>query len=265
MEGLLAYPVGYRAGDRFPLVTVSHGGPRSSAQFGNWEPTRLVSVLAGQGYGVLLPNYRGSTGYGDAFMRDMVGGYFKNADLDVLAGVDALIGRGLADPDRLIAMGWSAGGHMTNKLITETGRFKAASSGAGAADWLSMVGQSDVWMSRTPQFGGTPWQQHAPVQVYRDQSVIQNAWKVTTPTVFYAGEDDRRVPSNQGLLMYRGVKAAGVPTELYLAKGEPHNFRKPSNQLFKIQTDLAWFARYLGREPYTPSYPNGAAEKGEAK
>ena len=95
-------------------------------------------MLTARGYAVLKPNYRGSTGYGNAFLRDVVGGYFKNMHLDVLAGVDFLIKQGIADPDRLAAMGWSAGGHLTNKLITFTDRFKAASSGAGAANWISM-------------------------------------------------------------------------------------------------------------------------------
>ena len=94
-------------------------------------------MLAGKGYVGLQPNYRGSTGYGDAFLRDMVGHYFQNAHLDVMAGVDELIRRGIADPDRMVKMGWSAGGHMTNKIITFTDRFKAASSGAG-------VGELDV-------------------------------------------------------------------------------------------------------------------------
>jgi dipeptidyl aminopeptidase/acylaminoacyl peptidase len=263
IEGLLVYPVGYRKGVRFPMVTVSHGGPRSAAQFGNWDIPRSVVVLAGQGYGVLLPNYRGSTGYGDAFMRDMVGGYFTHAHLDVLAGVDAMIDRGLADPDRLIAQGWSAGGHMTNKLVTVTGRFKAASSGAGASDWVSLYGESDIWLSRTPWFGAAPWAKDAPLQVYRDQSVLQDAWKVTTPTLLYVGEEDKRVPPTQAILFYRGIKAAGAPTELYIAKGEPHNFRRPSNQLFKIQTDLAWFAKYLGREPYEPDFPEVALRKND--
>ncbi|WFL77711.1 prolyl oligopeptidase family serine peptidase [Altererythrobacter arenosus] len=258
LEGLLVYPVGHVAGERFPLVTITHGGPRSSSQFGSWNDSRFVAVLAGEGYGVFLPNHRGGTGYGDAFMRDMVGGYFTHAHHDVMDGIDALIERGLADPDRLIKMGWSAGGHMTNKLITETGRFKAASSGAGASDWLSMYGESDIRHDRTPWFGDAPWVRKAPIKSYRDQSVIQNAWQVTTPTVFYVGGDDVRVPPTQSILLYRGIKAAGVPTELFIAKGEPHNFRKPSHQLFKIQTDLSWFASHLGRDQYVLRFPEAA-------
>ncbi|WP_299329115.1 prolyl oligopeptidase family serine peptidase [Parasphingopyxis sp.] len=255
IEGLLVYPIGYEPGQRFPLVTITHGGPRSSSQFGSWNASRYVPVLAGQGYGVLLPNHRGGTGYGDAFMRDMVGNYFRNAHLDVLSGIDALVERGLADPDRLVKMGWSAGGHMTNRLITITDRFAAASSGAGVADWVSLYGESDRRRNRTPWFGGSPWEEGAPLDAYRAQSPLAGAWNVRTPTLFFTGEDDERVPPTQGILMYRAVRAAGTPTELYIADGEPHNFREPRNRLFKINAELQWYARHLGLPEYQPVLP----------
>lgn len=259
LEGLLVYPVHYRAGDRFPLITITHGGPRSSSQFGSWNMSRAVPVFTGQGYGVFLPNHRGGTGYGDAFMRDMVGRYFNNAHLDVLDGIDALVARGLADPDRLVAMGWSAGGHMTNKLITITDRFKAASSGGGVADWVSLYGESDVRENRTPWFGGSPWQQNAPLASYSEQSILKDAWRVKTPTLFFNGEKDERVPATQAILMYRGVRAAGASTSLYLGEGEPHNFKKLSNQLFKINTELGWFARHVTGSEYRLSLPASVA------
>jgi len=258
IEGLLAYPVGHREGERFPLVTITHGGPRASSQFGSWNASRYLPVLTGLGYGVFLPNHRGGTGYGDAFMRDMVGGYFTNAQDDILRGVDYLIDRGLADPDRLIKMGWSAGGHMTNKLITLTDRFRAASSGAGAGEWVSMYGESDTRYGRTPWFGGPPWSRDAPLDAYRDQSPITRAWRVATPTLFFVGEKDLRVPPTQSILMHRAVKAAGAPTALYIAEDEPHNFRKPAHQLFKINTELTWFARHALGVAYAPVLPAAA-------
>lgn len=259
IEGLLAYPVGYQEGQTFPLVTITHGGPRSSSQFGSWNVSRYIPVLTGQGYGVLLPNHRGGTGYGDAFMRDMVGNYFRNAHLDVLSGIDALIERGLADPERLVKMGWSAGGHMTNRLITITDRFAAASSGAGVADWVSLYGESDRRYNRTPWFGGTPWQEGAPYDAYRDQSPLAGTWNVQTPTLFFSGGDDERVPPTQAILMYRAVRDAGTPAELYIAEGEPHNFREPRNRLFKINRELAWYANHLGLPDYQPTLPDIAS------
>jgi len=261
LEGLLVYPLNYVEGEAFPLVTITHGGPRSSSQFGAWNVSRAVSVYAGQGYGVFLPNHRGGTGYGDKFMRDMVGGYFTNADKDVISGIDALIEDGLADPNQLLKQGWSAGGHMVNWLITETDRFKAASSGAGAADWVSMYGESDVRHNRTYNFGGTPWQKRAPLRTYQKQSPLYQSHKITTPTLFWAGEKDVRVPPTQSILMHRGAKAAGAKTELYIAKGEPHNFRKLSHRLFKINTEIAWYAKYLCQEIPEAELPDEAFDK----
>ena len=258
IEGLLVYPIGYEKGQRYPLVTITHGGPQASARFGTWFASNYLPVLAGQGYMVLLPNHRGGTGYGDRFMRDMVGRYFRNAHHDVMDGIDAMIDRGLADPDRLITMGWSAGGHMVNKLITHTDRFKVASSGAGASDWLTMHGESDSRFARQFIFGGTPWQRDAPRSRYTQDSPLRNVWRVTTPTLFFVGEDDRRVPPTQSILMYRGVRATGTPTVLYQADDEPHNFRKPANQLFKINTELGWYAGFALGERYEPVLPAAA-------
>ena len=251
IEGLLYYPLDYVAGARVPLVVQTHGGPASSDRFGFGAWSSYTAVLAARGYAVLKPNYRGSTGYGDAFLRDMVGHYFKNAHLDVLAGVDALVARGIADPDRLIKMGWSAGGHMTNKLITFTDRFKAASSGAGAANWVSMYGQSDVRSYRTPWFGGTPWQANAPIDLYWEQSPLRDVAKVKTPTIFIVGEKDPRVPLAQSIEMHRALKSLGVPTTLYVAPREPHGFVELRHQLTKINVELEWFERWVTKRPYT--------------
>ncbi|NQY98495.1 MAG: S9 family peptidase [Henriciella sp.] len=258
IEGLLVYPIGYERGQRYPLVTITHGGPQSSARFGTWFTTNYLPVLAGQGYMVLLPNHRGGTGYGDSFMRDMAGRYFRNSHHDVMDGIDAMIDRGLADPDALIKMGWSAGGHMVNKLITHTDRFKVASSGAGASDWLSMHGESDSRHPRQFIFGGTPWQREAPRREYTRDSPLRDAWKVSTPTLFFVGENDTRVPPTQSILMHRAVLATGTPSALYQAEDEPHNFRKPANQLFKINTELDWYAAFALRQRFEPVLPEAA-------
>ena len=135
VEGILYYPTDYQPGTRYPLAVQTHGGPQASDKFGfATGTTSYVPVLTGKGYAVLKPNYRGSTGYGNPFLRDMVGHYFKNAHLDVMAGVDQVIRMGVADSSRMAKMGWSGGGHMTNKIITFTHRFRAAASGAGAGN-----------------------------------------------------------------------------------------------------------------------------------
>jgi dipeptidyl aminopeptidase/acylaminoacyl peptidase len=260
IEGLLFYPVDYAAGRRYPLVVQMHGGPAESDKFGA-GPGLLLSyfpVLAANGYAVLRPNYRGSTGYGNAFYRDVVGGYFRNMHLDVLAGVDALIKRGVADPDRLVVMGWSAGGHLTNKLITMTTRFKAASAGAGVADWTSMYAQTDTRVNRTVWFGGTPWQKNAPIAAFWNNSPLKDVANAKTPTLFFVGENDARVPLPQSVEMYRALKSHGVPTHLYVAPREGHQWNELRHQIFKANTELAWFERHaLGRTTYVPERAPG--------
>lgn len=248
VEGLLFYPVDYQAGQRYPLIVSTHGGPASSDRFGF---SADFQAYAGRGYAVLKPNYRGSTGYGDAFLRDMIRGYFKQAHLDVMTGADAVIAMGVADPDKLIKMGWSAGGHMTNKIITFTTRFKAASSGAGAANWISMYAQSDHREFRTPWFGGTPWQANAPIDLYWDHSPLKFVSQAKTPTIFLVGEEDPRVPLPQSVEMFRALKSNGVPTHLYVAPREGHGWSELRHRLFKLQIELEWFEKWLYNRPYT--------------
>ncbi len=247
IEGLLFYPVGYREGERYPLIVATHGGPASSDKFGF---SHDAQVYAGKGYAVLKPNYRGSTGYGDAFLREMSKGYFKQSHLDVMTGTDAVIAKGLADPEKLVKMGWSAGGHMTNKIITFTDRFKAASSGAGAANWISMYAQSDNREFRTPWFGGTPWQADAPIDLYWEHSPLKDVAKVKTPTIFLVGEEDPRVPLPQSVEMYRALRSNGVPTHLYVAPREGHGWTELRHRLFKLQVELEWFERWVHGRSY---------------
>jgi len=252
VEGVLTYPVDYQAGRRYPLAVMTHGGPQAADKYSLGSTNYEFQVLAGKGYATLQPNYRGSTGYGDAFLRDMVGHYFQNAHLDVMTGVDEVIRRGIADPDRMVKMGWSGGGHMTNKIITFTDRFKAASSGAGAANWTSMYAQSDIRFMRTPWFGGTPWQKNAPIEAYWNNSPLKDIANVKTPTIFFVGERDPRVPMPQSIEMHRALKSNGVPTHLYVAPREPHVWAELRHQLFKLNTEIAWFEQYATKRPFTP-------------
>jgi dipeptidyl aminopeptidase/acylaminoacyl peptidase len=262
VEGLLTYPIDYKAGQKYPLIVATHGGPAASDRFGF---ATEIQVYAAKGYAVLRPNYRGSTGYGDAFLRDMVKGYFKQAHLDVMAGTDAVIAMGVADPDKLIKMGWSAGGHMTNKIITVTDRFKAASSGAGAANWISMYAQSDIREYRTPWFGGTPWQANAPIDLYWNHSPLKDVAKVKTPTIFLVGEQDPRVPLPQSIEMFRALKSNGVPTHLYVAPREGHGWTELRHRLFKLQIEMEWFEKYVHNRPYTWERAPGDEKKEPAR
>ncbi|MDE2794875.1 MAG: prolyl oligopeptidase family serine peptidase, partial [Gemmatimonadota bacterium] len=141
--GVLVYPVGYVEGTRYPLIVAIHGGP-ASADVLRFNGGYSSQVYAGAGYAVLKPNYRGSRNYGNEHRTDIVGDYFTLGYEDIMTGVDYLIDQGIVDGDRMGALGWSAGGHWSNWILTQTDRFKAISSGAGTMNWISMYAQSDV-------------------------------------------------------------------------------------------------------------------------
>jgi dipeptidyl aminopeptidase/acylaminoacyl peptidase len=252
VEGVLFYPADYREGQRYPLIVQLHGGPMESDKFGIGAGSTLffVPVLTGKGYFVLRPNYRGSAGYGAAFVRDVVDGYFHQMAPDVLRGVDALIARGLVDPDRLVLTGWSAGGTLVDKLVTMTDRFKVASSGAGISNWISLYGQTDSTSFRRTWFGGTPWRKDAPFDLFWNNSPIRDVSKVKTPTLFFAGEADTRVPKEQSVEMYRALKSLDVPTQLLIGPNEGHVWGALPHLLRKANIELEWFEKYVRGRAY---------------
>lgn len=262
VEGILIYPVDYEEGKPYPLLAHTHGGPASSDKmtFDGYAHAR-----AGRGYAILKPNYRGSTGYGNDVLRDMVGHYFLHADDDVISGVDYLVERGIADPEKLGTLGWSAGGHMTNWLITETDLFKAASSGAGASNWISMYAQSDVRIYRTPWFLGDPWHADSPLQTYREHSPIFRVHRASTPTLILVGENDRRVPMPQSVEMYRGLKANGVPTELVVFPRSGHGPRELRHRLYKMNKEFQWLEKYITGREFEFDEPPEEEKKDEEK
>jgi dipeptidyl aminopeptidase/acylaminoacyl peptidase len=176
---------------------------------------------------------------------------------DIMTGVDHLIQRGIADPDRLVVMGWSAGGTLVNKLMTMTDRFKVGSSGAGIANWTSLWAQTDSIAFRRTWFGGTPWQKNASFDLFWNNSPLKDVANVKTPTLLFAGENDPRVPMAQSVEMYRALKSNGVRTGLFVAPREGHLWSDPRHLIFKANTELEWFEKYAAGRSYVWEKPPG--------
>jgi dipeptidyl aminopeptidase/acylaminoacyl peptidase len=235
--GVLIKPVGYREGERYPLIVAIHGGPAGADVLG-FNGGYGSQVYAGAGYAVLRPNYRGSTNYGEEHRTAIVGDYFPQGFDDIMTGVDHLIAEGIADPDRLGALGWSAGGHWSNWILTHTDRFKAISSGAGTSNWISMYAQSDVQRNRQFYLGDKlPYDDF---DAYWDQSPLKYIRNASTPTMIHVVEGDPRVPSPQSVELYMALKKIGVETELFLYPGQSHGIPDPRNRLVKSVSEMAW-------------------------
>lgn len=247
VEGILELPADHDGRERLPLIVEIHGGPTAASllRMRFWIYGRVL--MASKGYAVLSPNYRGSTGYGDKFMTDLIGHKNDRDVADILSGVDMLIEQGIADPTRMGVMGWSNGGYLTNCIIANTDRFKAASSGAGISD-VAMQWSIEDTPGHVVNFqGGFPWSRS---QEMRDASPLFAADRVKTPTLFHVGGEDERCPPAHQRAMYRALhQYLKVPTELIVYPGEPHGLTTYTNRKAKMEWDQAWFDRYvLGKE-----------------
>ena len=245
IEGLLTYPVGFEAGKKYPLVLVVHGGPAGEFQdsFLGRSGAYPLAAFAARGYAVLRANPRGSSGYGRTFRFAILNDWGGKDYEDLMAGVDHVIGMGVADPDRLAVMGWSYGGYMTSWIITHTHRFKAASIGAGITDLWSFTGTTDIPGFLPDYFGGEPWNNF---DGYYNRSPLAFVKGVTTPALILHGEADVRVPASQGYEFYNALKRQGVPTEMVVYPRMGHEPREPKFLLDMMQRNLAWIARYVG-------------------
>lgn len=240
VEGLLTKPVGYLAGKKVPLLLNPHGGP-TGASLNNFSGT--VEVLAANGFAVLQPNFRGSTGKGLAFAQANKNTWGKGDYEDCMTGVDALIASGVADPDRLGAFGWSYGGYMTFWILTQTDRFKAVSPGAGLTNIYSMYSQTDIhrylhWFYTDK----APWEAE---DLYWDRSPMKYVKNVKTPTMILHGQVDTRVPIAQAEEFYEALKERNVPVEFVVYPRENHGFTEPRHLLDRVRRYVKFFAKYL--------------------
>lgn len=247
VEGILELPPDHKpAGGPLPMVVELHGGPTAATYYRLrfWIYGR--TLMPAKGFALLSPNYRGSTGYGDEFMTDLVGRENDVEIEDILAGVDEMVREGIADPERLGVMGWSNGGLLANCIITHTTRFKAASTGAGILDMVLQWGTEDTPGHVINYMRGLPWE--VP-DAYRQASAVFSLHKVTTPTLIHVGGADHRCPPGHSRALYRALRHyLKIPTQLMVYPDEGHGLSTRENRLAKMEWDLAWFDRYLCAE-----------------
>lgn len=238
IEALLLKPRGYAEGNKVPLVVMVHGGPTGvwTDSFESWG-----QLLAARGYAVFYPNIRGSLGYGHRFV-EMNRGDWGGADFkDVMAGVDFLIARGIADANKLGIGGWSYGGYMAAWAVTQTNRFKAAVSGAGMSDLATEFGTEDG-PAYDEWFYGLPYEKPEGFAKSSPMTYVRN---VRTPTLLLHGENDRTDPLAQSQMFYRALKRYGVESEFVVYPREPHGLQEEKHLIDRLNRVVRWFDSHL--------------------
>ena len=240
--GLLTLPE--REDDKpLPLVVQIHGGPSWQWQdvcFLDWHD--WTQYLVSRGFAVLTPNPRGSTGRGSDFQRRLIDDVGGGEMRDVIAGAQALVDRGIADPDRLGIGGWSWGGYLTAYTITRTQMFKAAVMGAGLSNMISDHGTDDIPSANLYYYPGQPYHH---LDEYWESSAIKHVTDCVTPTLIVHGEADDRVHVTQGAEMYRALKTLDVPVEFVRYPREPHGFKERNHQIDLLTRIGEWFETWL--------------------
>jgi dipeptidyl aminopeptidase/acylaminoacyl peptidase len=245
IQGVLIKPAGYVEGIRYPLIVQIHGGPEAAflqEWHGSWS--RWGQLLAGAGYAVLLPNYRGSTSRGAGFIMANMGDMMGKEWDDILSGIDYLILQGIAEPERIGIGGWSYGGYTSAWAAARASdRFRAAVMGAGISNWISFGGMTDIpnEMARA-HWNGYMWDNK---EIQWDRSPIKYINNTAAPTLILFGENDARVPPGQGWELYNALKYYDVDTEFILYPRAGHGIIEREHQMDLLNRVLDWFDRYV--------------------
>jgi dipeptidyl aminopeptidase/acylaminoacyl peptidase len=242
VHGLLLRPAGMAAGAKVPTLLWIHGGPNAQDMHTVDGYSMIADLLAAQGYAVLMPNYRGSSGRGDAYAAAIAADWGQKDVADLHASLDWAVAQGFADPARLGAGGWSYGGILTDFLIVRDNRLKAAFSGAGEGNIFALFGV-DQYVQQYTQELGTPWKE--PELWLRLSEPLLHADRIKTPTLFMGGLADDNVPLIGGQQLYQALKITGVPTRLVGYPEENHGIARPSFQRDRLERIVDWFKRHL--------------------
>jgi dipeptidyl aminopeptidase/acylaminoacyl peptidase len=265
IEGVLRKPADYDPSRKYPLLVKIHGGPTGTSR-----PTLApvtyaypVQQFLAKGALVLEPNYRGSAGYGGDFRALNVRNLGVGDMWDVMSGVDSLIAKGIVDPKRLGAMGWSQGGYISSFLTTHTDRFKAISEGAGISDWMTYYVNTDITPFTRQYLHATPWEDP---EIYAKTSPISTIKQAKTPTLIQQGSNDKRVPVPDSYELYRGLQDQGVESRMVLYSNFGHGVNKPKSQRALLEANFDWFNHYIWSEPIPKDSPlYGSSELPDAK
>ncbi len=240
IEGLLLHTPGYTPGTPEPMLVLPHGGP-DGVDRESWS--RWSVYFASRGYAVFRPNYRGGLGYGREFYAANRGRLGEIEWIDIESGINLLVDEDKADPEKLVIGGWSWGGYITAWAISHTDKFKAAVIGAGEVDAVSNYAHSDVnrGIAAEWEFKGNPWEQ---TETFDRSSPFRYLKNATTPTLIFHGENDKRIPFGQGVMLYRALSDVGCEVKFYVYPDEPHSFRKPAHTEHYLKEWGDWLDRY---------------------
>ena len=245
IEGVLHRPAELEPGRRHPLLFVIHGGPTGVSRPVPFASASFypIDLFVARGALVLEPNYRGSAGYGGAFRALNVRNLGVGDAWDVVSAIDHLVAQGIADGDRVGAMGWSQGGYISAFLSTHhSARFRALSVGAGISNWMTYYVNTDIHPFTRQYLRATPWDDPA---IYAKTSPMSAIRQAKSPTLIQHGELDQRVPIPNAYELYQGLQDAGARTRLIVFKGFGHGLNKPKANRAAMEQNLDWFAQYV--------------------
>lgn len=240
IEGILLTSPKAPSGALPPLMVMPHGGPDSVSTEGfSWWAT----YFAARGYSIFRPNYRGGTGYGVGFYSANRGRLGEIELLDIESGVDQLVSRKLADPERLFYGGWSWGGYLTVWTIGHTSRYRAAVAGAAVVDTVYEYVTSDInhGVAAEWEYQGLPWTE---LERFDRANPMRSLGRVTTPTLVIHGEADTRVPFANGQILWRALVDQGVETEFWAYPREPHGFTEKAHLVHFLDRWVEWYRRH---------------------